>query len=86
MQYSLRSTFWIKTVIASVTALLAIVTALWRDWIERVFGIDLDHHSGSIEWELIVALLLAAMLFAALARREWQKTSLATAENGSAET
>jgi hypothetical protein len=85
MRYSLRLTFWIETALASVAALLAVVTVVWRDWIERVFGIDPDHHSGSIEWELIFALLLASLLFAALARREWHRTSLtAVPENGSA--
>lgn len=84
MQYGCRATFWIETVVASVIALLAVVTVLWPDWIERVLGIDPDHHSGSIEWGLIVALLLGAMVFAALARREWQRTSLAGG-NGSAE-
>ena len=74
MKDSLRLTFWIKTAVASVTALLALVTVIWRDWIERVFGIDPDRHSGSAEWELIFALLLASMLFAVLARREWRRT------------
>jgi hypothetical protein len=78
MQYNLRSTFWIKTVVASVAAALAVVTVLWRDWIEQVFGIDPDHHSGSIEWELVICLSLAALLFAASARREWYRASLAT--------
>jgi hypothetical protein len=87
MRYGLRSIFWIETVVASVTALLAVVTVLWPDWIERVLGIDPDRHSGSTEWELVVALLLGALLFAALARRDWQRISLATAaENGSAGT
>ena len=76
MQYNLRSTFWIKTVVAAIAAALAVVTLLWRDWIEQVFGIDPDHHSGSIEWELVIALSLAALVFAASARREWSRASL----------
>jgi len=84
MQYGHRSIFWIEAVVASITGLLAVTTVLWPDWIELVIGIDPDHHSGSIEWGLIVALLFGSMVFAALARREWQRTSLA-AENGSAE-
>jgi hypothetical protein len=78
MQYSLRSTLLGKTVVASVAAALAVVTALWHDWIEQVFGLDPDHHSGAIEWELAVALLLAALLFATSARREWYRASATT--------
>jgi hypothetical protein len=78
MRYNLRSTFWIKTVVASVAAALTIVTVLWRDWIEQLFGIDPDHHSGSLEWELVAALSLVALLFAVSARREWYRASPAS--------
>jgi hypothetical protein len=72
-----RSVVWIEVVLASIIALLAIVSVLWRDWVERVFGIDPDHHSGFTEWELVVALSLAATLVATLAGRDWYRAALA---------
>jgi hypothetical protein len=68
-----RFIFWIETVIASMAALLAAITFVDRDWIEQLFGIDLDRHSGALEWEFAIALLLVAMLSAALARRQWNR-------------
>ena len=53
-----------------LAALLAAVTGLWPDWIELVWHTDPDHHSGSTEWGLVIALMLAAVLLAALALRE----------------
>ncbi len=73
-----RSVSWIETVLAAVLATLAVVTGLCPDWIERVFRIDPDHHSGSIEWNIVMACVFSAALFAALARRNWRK-SLAAA-------
>ena len=75
VKHHLRSVFWVEFVLASITALLAVLTLLCRDWIEHVFGFDLDLHSGLFEWELVVAFCLASMLFAALARREWYRES-----------
>jgi hypothetical protein len=66
-------TFWIESVAGSVTGFLAILTLVWRDWIEGVFGYDPDHHNGSFEWELVIACALLTVLFAALARREWRR-------------
>jgi apolipoprotein N-acyltransferase len=67
-----RRRFWIETVLASGCALLAVVTAVWHDWIELGFDVDPDHGSGALEW-LIVALALAvAVAFGMLARAEWR--------------
>jgi hypothetical protein len=76
MQKRLSSIFWVESVVASLSALLAVLTLVRRDWIEGVFGIDPDHHNGSFEWKLVVALFLAAFLFATLARREWYRASV----------
>jgi hypothetical protein len=76
VKHLVRSRFWVESVLAFIAALLAFVTVLWPDWIERVFGIDPDRHSGSIEWVLVLVLVAAATLFTALARREWYRASL----------
>jgi hypothetical protein len=63
--------FWAETALAVLTASLAILTSVWPDWIEAVFGFDPDHHNGSLEWELTLALAVATLILGALARRTW---------------
>lgn len=77
MKNGIRLIFWIEIGLASLTAFLAVATNSWPDWIERVFHIDLDYHSGSAEWKLVSAFWLTTVLFAGLALREWRKASLA---------
>jgi hypothetical protein len=74
--------FWIESVAASFTGFLAILTLVWRDWIEGVFGFDPDHHNGSFEWEVVIVCGLLTLLFAALARREWRRASSRAAPAG----
>ncbi len=76
MKNRLRSIFWIETILASLAASLAVVTGLWPQWIERVFHIDPDHYSGSVEWQLVVALWFVAALLIALAVRDWRRAPL----------
>jgi hypothetical protein len=77
MKLRLRTIFWIEAMIAFFSALLTVATIEWGDWIERIFDIDADHHSGSIEWQWVIALSFSAALFAALARREYHGVRLA---------
>ena len=51
-------------------AALGVVTIFWRDWIEWIFGVDPDQHSGSMEWLIAGALLSGALVLAVLARME----------------
>jgi len=69
-----RSIFWVETVLAAVSAGLAVVTGLSPDWIEGALRIDPDLHSGSIEWTIVMACAVSAAFFADLARREWRKS------------
>lgn len=83
MKYHKCPAVWLRIVVPSIVTVTALVTALRCDWIERTFGIDPDHHSGSIEWELIIAVFLAGMFFASLVPRGWFTTTLtATAGKG----
>jgi len=38
MPSGLRHRFWLESVSGSVTGIAAIITLLWHDWIEAVFG------------------------------------------------
>lgn len=70
--------FWIESVLGSFTAFLMVLTAVWHDWIEGIFGFDPDRHNGSFEWELVVVCCLLTAAFAMLARREWRRAALAS--------
>jgi hypothetical protein len=70
--------FWIESVLASFTAFLVILTAVWHDWIEGIFGFDPDHHNGAFEWELVVVCFLLALSFGMLARRQWHRAIAAS--------
>jgi hypothetical protein len=83
VKHRLPPVFWVESSLACITALLAFLTFLLPDWIELVFAVDPDRHSGSIEWKLVLMFVTVAALFAALARREKSRASLAlSAENG----
>ncbi len=68
--------FWAESMLTGLTAVLSVLTMTWPDWIEAVTGFDPDHHGGSFEWELTLALGVLALSFAALARRSWQRTPI----------
>jgi hypothetical protein len=69
--------FWLESALASLTAFLAILTVVWKDWIEGVFGFDPDQHSGSFELELVIVCLAITLICATLARREWRRAAKA---------
>ena len=62
----------IETALAAVSGVLGVVTLFWRDWLE-VTGWDPDHHNGSAEWIIAVALIAAAIALGAMARREHRR-------------
>ncbi len=62
----------LETAIAAVAGVLGILTIFWHDWIEGLTGWDPDHHNGSFEWIIIVALLAVAVVVGAMARRDWR--------------
>ena len=71
----LRNRFWAEMGLGIASLAFAVLTKVWRDWIEIVFRVDPDHHSGSLEI-VIVAVSIAVSLFTLLAARlEWRKAS-----------
>ena len=67
--------FWLQAGMAGLTGLLAVVTGIWPDWIEIVFGIDPDKGSGSLEWVIVLALFAIAVTLGARARLTWQRAA-----------
>ena len=68
-----RALFWAEALLASLAGLLATLTLFSRAWIEIVFGVDPDGGDGSLEWFVVAALALVAVIFAAMARVEWRR-------------
>ena len=54
--------FWAQAVVGGTTGVLFVVTPFRRDWIEAIFGgFDPDQHSGSIEWIIVMAMLIVTL-------------------------
>jgi membrane protein implicated in regulation of membrane protease activity len=73
MKRNLPPAFWVEIVLATMAALLAALTVVIPDWMERIVAVDLDGSSGSLEWQLTAAMFLAAALLSASAFRQWRK-------------
>jgi hypothetical protein len=72
-----KRNFWIETALATLSGVFCALTLLWSEWIELLFGIDPDHGNGSAEWLIALTSLAVTVAFAALARREWRRASVA---------
>jgi hypothetical protein len=77
MRNPLRRRFWLETGMAIVTGIVFVITLLWRDWIEIVFGVDPDQGNGTLEWLIVGTLLIVTITLLALASYEWRRTRAA---------
>jgi hypothetical protein len=60
----------IEIVLAAVLGVATILTVVWPEWIEGLFGFDPDGGNGTAEWGIVVVLAVATIVVAALARRD----------------
>jgi hypothetical protein len=60
----------IEIVLAALLGMTTILTAVWPDWIEGLFGFDPDGGNGTTEWWIVAALAVGTIAIAALARRD----------------
>jgi hypothetical protein len=59
---SLPPRFWAQVVVGGTAGVLFVVTPFRSDWIEAVFGgFDPDQHGGSIEWMIVMAMLVVTL-------------------------
>ena len=77
MLHVLRSRFWIESILALITGIVAVVTLFWHDWIETIFGVDPDQGNGSAEWLVVVILVIVTLTLTFGACLEWRRALLA---------
>ena len=79
MSSKVRRRFWVEAALTAVTGVLFLLTLVWRDWLEAVFGWDPDHHDGSAEWLLVAGLFVVTAALYAVTRVEWRRSGAARA-------
>jgi hypothetical protein len=67
---------WIEAGLGTLSGILFLLTLMVPDWIEAVFRIDPDQHSGSLEWVIVAVLAVTTVVSSLLARREWRRLAL----------
>jgi hypothetical protein len=67
----LGNAFWVEAVVSGFGVVLGLLTIVWHDWIEGIFGVDPDHGNGSAEWIAVVILLAVGATAGMFARRRW---------------
>jgi hypothetical protein len=75
MRGSIQRLFWVEAGLATITGLLAFITAIVPDWIESVSGWDPDRGDGSAEWLIVAGLCLVTVVLIVAARKEWRRTA-----------
>ncbi len=75
MNTQLSWRFWFESLAAAVSTGSFLLTVLWKDWIELLFGLDPDHANGSIEWGITALALAASLTFFFMARHEWRRVA-----------
>lgn len=79
MRRGVRLRFWVEAAAAAVSGTLLVLTLLWREWIELIFGVDPDNGSGALEWAIVAASAVVTVALFAAARVEWRRTEIAPA-------
>jgi hypothetical protein len=70
MNAPLRALFWVEVALAALSGCLFLATLALPDWIEVVFGIDPDRHSGALEILISGVPLTLTIALAVIARCE----------------
>jgi hypothetical protein len=65
--------FAVELALGSLTGGLTALTAIWHDWLEAFVHLDIDSHSGAVEWTLVGLLAVTSCLAGTAARAEWRK-------------
>ena len=69
----LRRRLRIEVVLAVISTVLCILTLVIPQWIEELTGLEPDAGSGALEWVIAGVFLVAAVVAALLARRDYRR-------------
>ena len=75
MNPSLKTAAVVECVISCVTGVLALLTVVWPDWIERAFTVEPDGGSGLTEVAIVLLLALVTLAVGFQARRHWLRAA-----------
>ncbi len=79
MRDRLRPRFWVESAMSATSFVFALLTLLWKDWIELIFRVDPDNHSGSLEMTIVLVAIAITIAAGILARVEWRRHTAAKA-------
>ncbi len=71
----------LEAVLASVFAVLTIVTLIWPTWIESLSGLEPDGGNGESEWWIVAVFAALTVVAAALAGRDYRALARRTASD-----
>jgi hypothetical protein len=63
----------IEVVLAVISAALCVLTLVFPRWIEELTGLKPDAGSGALEWVITGVFLVAALVSAILAHRDYRR-------------
>lgn len=69
----LRRRLHIEVVLAVTSAVLCVLTLVFPAWIEKLTGLEPDAGSGALEWIIAGIFLVAAVVSAVLASRDYRR-------------
>jgi len=64
----------IEVAVSALLGAATILTAVWPDWIEGLFGVDPDGGNGTVEWLIVAVLAVATVAAIALTRHDLRVT------------
>ena len=65
-----RARLYAEIGLATSSLVALVLTIVWREWIEALFGVEPDGGDGSAEWMVVLACTLVFLVSAASARVE----------------
>ena len=65
--------FWAELVAGVTSGVLFLVTVVWPQWIEAVFGADPDGGNGEAEWGIVALFAVVSLVLLLTARWEWRR-------------
>ena len=74
-----RWRFWTEVGLGALSVTVLLLTVVWPDWIEAVFGLDPDGGNGGLEAAIVVVLAICAVAAPTMARRELTRARRADA-------